>query len=129
MAYIITETCTGSETACVDACPVGCIYQKMGARGNGKQRFYVDGEQCIDCGACALACPEMAIISVPGITRYRPLSPIQAKASATLVGSVGGWDGNESAVAADSEIEIPGDMLVLNGKVESWADLMSAMAD
>jgi hypothetical protein len=27
------------------------------------------------------------------------------------------------------ELEIPGDKLILNGKVESWSDLMSAAAD
>jgi hypothetical protein len=52
-----------------------------------------------------------------------------------LIGSVGGWDGNAVNVFdADAEevlheVEIPGDKLILNGKVESWADLMSAAAD
>lgn len=129
MAYIITKVCSSSETACMDACPVGCIYPKKDAHVNGKQQLYVDGEQCIDCGACALACPEEAILSVRGVPRYRPMSPIQAKTNSALAGSAGGWDGTEPEIAVHSEIEIPDDKLILNGRIESWSDLMSAMAD
>jgi NAD-dependent dihydropyrimidine dehydrogenase PreA subunit len=113
----------------MDACPVGCIYPKKDAHANGKQKLYVDGEQCIDCGACALVCPEMVILSVRGVPRYQPLSPMRSKGSAAFAGSAGGWDGSETEIAADSEIEIPDDKLILNGRVESWSDLMSAMAD
>jgi NAD-dependent dihydropyrimidine dehydrogenase PreA subunit len=129
MAYLISETCTGNETACMDTCPVGCIYPKEAAPANGKRRLYVDAEQCTECGACALACPEGAILSVCGAPRYQPLSPKPVRTSSALVGSIGGWDGTEEHIVGNEEIEIPGDKLIPNGRVESWSDQMSAMAD
>jgi hypothetical protein len=47
------------------------------------------------------------------------------------MGSAGGWDGSVLKASADDaedlpEVEIPADKLILNGKVESWADLMSS---
>ena len=59
MAYIITEPCLGEQyAACVDVCPVDCIYP-----GNYKdQRFMViDPETCINCDACLNVCPVNAI--------------------------------------------------------------------
>lgn len=69
MAYVITEACTGKHTACIDACPVECIY----TRTNGaKPKRYVNAEECINCGACALACPEENVFSVQGYARLAP---------------------------------------------------------
>lgn len=57
MTYIIvTEDCK-KDTACVDVCPVDCIY---GAREDGPQ-LYIHPEECIDCGLCVDACPNYAI--------------------------------------------------------------------
>jgi NAD-dependent dihydropyrimidine dehydrogenase PreA subunit len=66
MAYVIADTCSGKDTACADACPVQCIYPKKRLSAKSKAGLYVDAEQCIDCGACALACPENVIFSAPG---------------------------------------------------------------
>jgi acetoacetyl-CoA synthetase len=69
MPYVITEACTGEHTECIDACPVQCIY----ARSNGaKPKRYVNAEECINCGACALACPEQNVFSVEVGTRPAP---------------------------------------------------------
>jgi len=55
MTYIITQPCIGEKnSACVDVCPVDCIYE-------GEDMFYIHPEECIDCGACVPECPVDAI--------------------------------------------------------------------
>ncbi len=55
MAYVITEPCIGEKNeACVEVCPVDCIYD-VG------DRFVINPEECIDCGACEPECPVEAI--------------------------------------------------------------------
>lgn len=57
MAYIICEPCVDvKDTACVDACPVDCIHS-----ADGHKLYYIDPEECIDCGACVPVCPVEAI--------------------------------------------------------------------
>ncbi len=55
MAYIITEPCIGTKDAsCVAVCPVDCIYE------SGDQ-YFINPDECIDCGACEPECPVEAI--------------------------------------------------------------------
>ena len=55
MAYVICEPCIGvKDQACVDVCPVECIYE-------AEDMFYIHPEECIDCEACVPACPVDAI--------------------------------------------------------------------
>jgi ferredoxin len=55
MTYIITEACINvKDKACVDVCPVDCIYE-------GEQMLYIQPDECIDCGACEPECPVTAI--------------------------------------------------------------------
>jgi NAD-dependent dihydropyrimidine dehydrogenase PreA subunit len=55
MPYIIAEPCIGTkDSACVVVCPVDCIYESS-------DQYYIDPEECIDCGACEPACPVQAI--------------------------------------------------------------------
>jgi ferredoxin len=55
MAYVVTENCLKCRfTDCVLVCPVDCFY-------GDEQMLYIDPEECIDCGACAPACPVEAI--------------------------------------------------------------------
>ncbi len=55
MTYIIAEPCIGvMDRACVDVCPVECIYE-------GEDMLYIHPEECIDCGACEPECPVTAI--------------------------------------------------------------------
>ncbi len=55
MAYVITAGCIDvKDLACVDACPVDCIYE-------GPRKLYIHPDECVDCGACEPVCPVEAI--------------------------------------------------------------------
>ncbi len=64
MTHIIMEPCVDvKDTACVDVCPVDCIYDKP-----DWPTLLIQPEECIDCGLCVDACPVEAIVpeeSVP----------------------------------------------------------------
>jgi NAD-dependent dihydropyrimidine dehydrogenase PreA subunit len=61
MAFIITQPCIGTkDSACVEVCPVECIYE-------GDDQFYIHPDECIDCGACVPACPVSAIFPEEGV--------------------------------------------------------------
>lgn len=55
MPYVIAEPCIDvKDKACVDECPVDCIYE-------GQRTLYINPNECVDCGACEPACPVEAI--------------------------------------------------------------------
>lgn len=55
MAYVITSPCMEEKAGeCVEVCPVDCIHE-------GEDMFYINPDDCIDCGACLSACPVEAI--------------------------------------------------------------------
>lgn len=57
MAYIIAQPCIGvKDASCVEVCPVDCIHE-------GEDQYYIDPEECIDCGACVPVCPVNAIFT------------------------------------------------------------------
>lgn len=57
MAYIIAEPCIGvKDRSCVEVCPVDCIWAK-----DEDEQYYINPEECIDCGACEPVCPVNAI--------------------------------------------------------------------
>ena len=57
MTHIIAEPCIGTkDTSCVDVCPVDCIHTTDEA-----EIYYIDPDECIDCGACEPVCPVTAI--------------------------------------------------------------------
>lgn len=61
MAYAITQSCC-VDTSCVTVCPVDCIHPTPGEPDFGlTDILYIDPDVCIDCGACADACPTKAI--------------------------------------------------------------------
>lgn len=61
MTYIIAETCVDvKDTACVDVCPVDCIY---GTDSTEDRMLYIQPEECIDCAACEPVCPVTAIFA------------------------------------------------------------------
>ena len=61
MPYVITEACKDTkDRACVDVCPVDCIYE-------GPDQLFIHPDECIDCGACEPECPVSAIFEVSAI--------------------------------------------------------------
>jgi len=55
MAYVIAEPCVDvHDRACVDECPVDCIYE-------GLRKSYIQPDECVECGACEPVCPVNAI--------------------------------------------------------------------
>ena len=55
MTYVIGAPCIDVvDRACVDECPVDCIYE-------GARMLYIHPDECVDCGACEPVCPVEAI--------------------------------------------------------------------
>ncbi|WP_306192815.1 MULTISPECIES: ferredoxin [unclassified Streptomyces] len=55
MTYTIAQPCVDvKDKACVDECPVDCIYE-------GPRMLYIHPDECVDCGACEPVCPVEAI--------------------------------------------------------------------
>ncbi|MEU4644485.1 ferredoxin [Micromonospora sp. NPDC023814] len=55
MTYVIALPCVDlKDKACVDECPVDCIYE-------GDRMLYIHPDECVDCGACEPVCPVEAI--------------------------------------------------------------------
>src|SRR5437899_12496325 len=55
MTYVIAEPCIEvKDKACVEVCPVDCIYE-------GPNQLLIHPDECIDCGACEPVCPVTAI--------------------------------------------------------------------
>ncbi len=55
MTYVIALPCVDlKDKACIDECPVDCIYE-------GDRMLYIHPDECVDCGACEPVCPVEAI--------------------------------------------------------------------
>ena len=55
MTYVIAQPCVDvKDKACIDECPVDCIYE-------GERALYIHPSECVDCGACDPVCPVEAI--------------------------------------------------------------------
>ena len=55
MTYVIAQPCVDvKDKACIDECPVDCIYE-------GERSLYIHPSECVDCGACDPVCPVEAI--------------------------------------------------------------------
>ncbi len=65
MAYVISASCVDhSDQACVEACPVDCIWGDLAV----DRKLYVDPDACIECGSCESACPNGAIMPARKLT-------------------------------------------------------------
>jgi electron transport complex protein RnfB len=65
LAVVRADNCTGCE-ACIEVCPVDCIYKVPGEDHPGLQSFVdIDLERCIGCKLCERWCPWDAIDMVP----------------------------------------------------------------
>jgi len=55
VTYVIALPCVDlKDRACIDECPVDCIYE-------GDRMLYIQPDECVDCGACEPVCPVEAI--------------------------------------------------------------------
>ncbi|MFT8395073.1 ferredoxin [Propionibacterium sp.] len=55
MSFVITQACVDvKDRACLEGCPADCIYE-------GPRAFYINPDECMECGACESACPTQAI--------------------------------------------------------------------
>ena len=55
LTYVIGAPCIDIlDRACVEECPVDCIYE-------GARSLYIHPDECVDCGACEPVCPVEAI--------------------------------------------------------------------
>ena len=75
MPYIIAEPCINvKDKACVEVCPVDCIYE-------GETMLYIHPDECIDCGVCEPECPVEAIKpdTEPGLEDWLKLNAEYAK--------------------------------------------------
>jgi len=65
LAVVRADNCTGCE-ACIEVCPVDCIYKVPGEDQPLLQTFVdIDLERCIGCKLCERWCPWDAIDMVP----------------------------------------------------------------
>jgi NAD-dependent dihydropyrimidine dehydrogenase PreA subunit len=63
MPYVITEACIDvHDRACVEECPVDCIY-------DGLRKGYIQPNECVECGACVPVCPVQAIYEESDVPR------------------------------------------------------------
>lgn len=50
MTYVIGSACVDvMDKSCVLECPADCIYE-------GARSLYINPDECVDCGACKIAC-------------------------------------------------------------------------
>lgn len=74
MALVIGEPCIDiKDKACVNVCPVDCIYE-------ADRMLFIDQDACIDCGACEQECPVAAIFYEddlpPTMSHFRDLNKL-----------------------------------------------------
>ena len=57
MTYVIAQPCIGvKDASCVEVCPVDCIHST-----DEDEQYFINPEECIDCGVCAEVYPVEAI--------------------------------------------------------------------
>ena len=99
MTYTICEPCIDvKDRACVDECPVDCIYE-------GTRMLYIQPDECVDCAACEPVCPVIAIFYEddvpPSGSSSRPSTPsgsTTTSAGSARPGEQHRWDRRPSTI-------------------------------
>ena len=77
MPYVVAQPCVDvKDKACVDECPVDCIYE-------GSRSLYINPNECVDCGACEPVCPTEAISRPGGGATTRAMAATTGATEAT----------------------------------------------
>ena len=85
MAYVIAEPCLDVlDRACVEVCPVDCIYEAEATNLQEEDRLailYIHPDECSDCDACVPECPVEAIFAEDDVPEeWNHYTEINAKA-------------------------------------------------
>ncbi|MFZ3471638.1 ferredoxin [Streptomyces sp. 4.24] len=94
MTYVIAQPCVDvKDKACIDECPVDCIYE-------GPRMLYIQPDECVDCGACEPVCPVEAIFFEDDVPEeWTGFGPANIEIFET-VGSPGGASNADPLAAA-----------------------------
>src|SRR5437660_4438636 len=99
-AVVNADNCTGCE-ACIEVCPVDCIYKIPGEDQPSLQSFVdIDLDRCIGCKLCERWCPWDAIEMVP----TPQVAPVVAEKGGPPAYVEKNWDKLVSAAQALAEI-------------------------
>src|SRR3954471_21306048 len=93
MAYVIAAPCIDvKDRACVDECPVDCIYE-------GPRMLYIQPDECVDCDACVPVCPVTAIFSEDDLpAEWKQIAQVNAEYFTEAVSGLGAPGGAAQAV-------------------------------
>lgn len=96
VTYVIAEPCIDvKDKACVEECPVDCIYE-------GPRMLYIQPDECVDCGACEPACPVEAIFYEDDVPDdWKQFTPVNVEYFTATPGV--GAPGGASKVGASAE--------------------------
>ncbi|MCA9177835.1 MAG: 4Fe-4S binding protein [Planctomycetales bacterium] len=74
MTHVVTKPCFGCKhRECVQVCPCDSFHE-------GEQMLYIHPDKCIDCEACAHACPVGAIFAEENVPdEWRPFVELNAQ--------------------------------------------------
>ncbi|MEX1047668.1 MAG: ferredoxin [Actinomycetota bacterium] len=98
MTYVIAEPCIDiKDRACVDECPVDCIYE-------GGRMLYIQPEECVDCDACVPVCPVTAIFTDEDVpSEWKHYTRINAEFFSDEVTGLGSPGGAAQAGPVDKD--------------------------
>ena len=104
MTYVIVEPCIDvKDKACVEECPVDCIYE-------GPRMLYIHPDECVDCGACEPVCPVEAIFYEDDVPdNWKEFTPINAD-----------WFTMEGGIGSPGGAAKVGPVAVDEPKVAAW---------
>src|SRR6266699_743957 len=100
MTYTICEPCIDvKDRACVDECPVDCIYE-------GGRMLYIQPDECVDCGACEPVCPVTAIFYEDDVpAEWKQFTPINAEFFGDAVSGIGSPGGAAQVGPSENPLE------------------------